>query len=53
MLLCTNTIIFWVEGLKVVAKCCLDWISFHDHDLSCYVEYSNVDNQVEIFNTFH
>ena len=43
---------YFVKGLKVVAKCFLNWISFHD-DLCCYVEYSNVENQVEIFNTYH
>ena len=48
----TKTIIFWVKGLKVVAKRCLDWISFHD-DLCFCVEYSNVEDQVEIFNTYH
>ena len=44
----TKTIIF-VRSLKVVAKRCLNWISFHD-DLCCCVEYSNVETQVEIFN---
>ena len=48
----TKTIIFLVKGRKVVAKCCLNWTSFHD-DLCCCVEYSNVENQVEIFNTYH
>ena len=47
----TKTIILLVKGLKVVAKRCLDWISFHD-DLCCCVEYSHVETQVEIFNTY-
>jgi hypothetical protein len=38
-----------VKGLKVVAKHCLNWISFHD-DLCYYVEYLNIENQVEILN---
>ena len=37
-----------VKGLKVVANCCLNWISVLD-DLCYCVEYSNVENQVEIF----
>ena len=48
----TTTIIFMVKGLKVVAKRCLNWISFHD-DFRCCVEYSNIENQVEILNTYH
>ena len=52
MLRCTKIIIFLVKGLKVVAKRCLNYISFHD-DLCCCVEYSNVENKVEIFNTYH
>ena len=48
----TTTIIVLVKDLKVVATCCLNWISFHD-DLYRCVEYSNVENQVEIFNTRH
>ena len=36
MLRYTKTIIFGVKGLKAVAKCCLNWISFHD-DLCCVV----------------
>jgi hypothetical protein len=51
MLQYTKTIIFMVKGLEVVAKRCF-WISFHD-DLCCYVGYSNVEIQVEIFNTYH
>jgi hypothetical protein len=39
----SKTIIFGVKGLKVVAKHCLSWISFHD-DLCCCVEYSNVED---------
>jgi hypothetical protein len=49
MLLFTKTIIFLVKGLEVVAIHYLSWISFHD-DLCCCVAYSNVENQVEIFN---
>ena len=52
MLQYTKTITFLAKGLKVVAKCYLNWNSFHD-DLCCCVEYSNVENQVEIFNTDH
>ena len=52
MLRYTKTIKFMVKGLKVVAKRYLNWISFHN-DLCCCVEYSNVENQVEIFNTYH
>ena len=33
---------FLVNGLKVVAKHCLNWISFHD-DFCCCVEYSHVE----------
>ena len=44
-----KTIMFLVKGLKVVAMCCFQWVSFHD-DLCHCVEYSNVENQVEIFN---
>ena len=47
-----NTIILLVKGLKVVAKHCLNWFFFYD-DLCCCVQYSNVENQVEIFNTYH
>ena len=47
-----KTIISLVKGLKVVAKCCLNWIFFND-DLFCYVKCSNVEYQVEIFNTYH
>ena len=48
----TKTIIFGIKSLKVVAKCCFNWISYHD-DLCCCVEYSTVEYQVEIFNTYH
>ena len=45
--------IFWgVKGLKVVAKRCLHWISFHD-DLCWCVVYSIVVKEVEIFDTYH
>ena len=47
-----KTIILLVKGANVVAKCCLNWISFCD-DLCYCVEYSNVEYQVEIFNTYH
>ena len=49
---CCNCHVNWwvttlpVKGLKVVAKCCLNWISFHD-DLCCCVEYSNVENDLQ------
>jgi hypothetical protein len=46
----TKTIIFLVKGLKVVAKSYLNWNFFYD-DLYCCVKYSNVEYQVEIFNT--
>ena len=45
----TKTIIFLVKGLRVVETYSLNWISFHG-DVCCCVEYSNVENQVEIFN---
>ena len=48
----TKTIYLLVKGPKVVAKCSLNWISFHD-DLYCCVRYSIVDYQVEIFKTCH
>ena len=48
-----KTVFFGVKGLKVVARRYLHWISFHD-DLCRYVhEYSNVEDQVQIFNTYH
>jgi hypothetical protein len=50
MLRYTKTMFFFVKSLKVVAKCCLDWIYFHD-DLYCCVKYSKVEYQVEIFIT--
>jgi hypothetical protein len=28
-------------------------LSFFHDDLCCYVEYSSVENQVEIFSTYH
>ena len=43
---------FLVKGLKVVAQCCLNWNFVHD-DLCCCVKYSNVENQVEIFNIYN
>ena len=52
MLRYTKTITFLVKGLKAIAKRCLNWICIHD-DLCCCVEYSNVEHQVEIFNTYH
>ena len=52
MLRYTKTIVFWVKDLNVVAKCNSNWVSFH-HDLCCCVEYSNIENQVEIFNNYH
>ena len=45
MLQLTKTILFLVKGLKVVAKRCLNWISFHD-GLCCCVEYSNVESKL-------
>ena len=44
----SETIIYLIKGLKVVAKPYLNWN--HD-DLYCCVKYSNVEYQVEIFNT--
>ena len=44
--------IFLFKGLKIVEKCCLNWIYFQD-ELCCCVKYSNVDDQVEIFKTYH
>ena len=49
MLWYTKTILFLVKGI-IVAKHCLNWISFHD-DLCYYVQYLNVENQVEISST--
>ena len=51
MLWYTKTILFFlVKCPKVVAKHYLHWISLHD-DVCCCVEYSNVENHVEILNT--
>ena len=36
MLWYTKTINVLVKGLKVVVKCCLNWISFHDDLLLLY-----------------
>jgi hypothetical protein len=47
MLRYTKIIIPLVKGLNIVAKCCLNWISFHD-DLCCCIGCSNVANHVEI-----
>ena len=47
----SKTIIFGAKGLKVVAKHYLSWIIFHD-GLCCCVKHSNVENQVEILNTY-
>jgi hypothetical protein len=52
MLQYIKTLIMLVKGLKVITKRCLNWISFHD-DLCCCVEYSNVENQAEIYNNYH
>ena len=52
MLQHTKTIHFWVKGLIIVVKHCINWIYFHDDFCGC-VEYSDVENQVEIFNTNH
>ena len=49
----TKTIICGVKGLKVVAKRYLNWTFLFYDDLCCCVEYSNVECQVEIFNTYH
>ena len=38
MIRCTKVIIFLVTCLKVVAKCCLNYNSFHD-DLRCCVQW--------------
>jgi hypothetical protein len=37
---------------KNSSKAFFNWFSFHD-DLYCCVEYTTVENQVEIFNTYH
>lgn len=37
----TKTIIVLINSLKVVVKCCLIWICFHD-GLYCCVQYLNV-----------
>ena len=34
--------LFLVKGLKVLAKCCSNWI-FDYYDLYCCVQYSNVE----------
>ena len=47
----TKTLFVLVKGLKVVAKHCLNWIFPHDN-LCCCVEYSNLENQDEIFNNY-
>ena len=49
---CTKTIIFLVKRLKVIAKCCLNWIFFHD-TLYCCVTYSIMQYQDDIFKTYH
>ena len=48
----TKTIFVLVKVLRVVAKCCLIWIIFHN-DLYCCVEYCNVEYQIDIFKTYH
>jgi hypothetical protein len=45
----TKTIIFLVKYLRAIETRFSNWISFHG-DVGCCVEYSNVQNQVEIFN---
>ena len=42
MLWYTRITFFGVKGLKVVAKRCLNYISFHD-GFCCCIEYSNVE----------
>ena len=43
-----NHSFFWVKCLKVVAKCCLNWIFLSWWFWCCNVEYWN-----EIFKTYH
>ena len=52
MLRYTKTIDFWVKGLKVVVKCCLDW-NFSMMTSIVGVKYSHVEYQVQIFKTYH
>jgi hypothetical protein len=40
-----KTIIFVVKRLKVIAKCCLNWI------LKKIIRYSNIEYQDKIFKT--
>ena len=45
-------IFFWIKCLKVVAKCCLNLISFY-LPLYCCARHPNIEYQYEIFNPFH
>ena len=40
--------LFWAKCLKIVEQCCLNWIIFHGI-FYCYVQYSNIEYQDEIF----
>jgi hypothetical protein len=51
MLQYTRTI-FFGQRPKSSNKALFKLYFFHD-DLNCCVEYSNVENQVEMFNTYH
>lgn len=48
-----KTIFVLVKGLEEVAKCCLDGIDFFHDDLYHCVNYSNKEDEVEIFKTYH
>jgi hypothetical protein len=48
---CIQIIIVLVKRLKVVAKCCLNWIFFHGA-LYCCVRYSTIEYQHKIFKIY-
>ena len=53
VLMYTNTIIFLVKRLTIIAKCCLNWIFiFHDALYYC-ARYVNIEYQNDIFKTYH
>ena len=48
----TKIIIILVKRPRVVAMCCLNWISFHSA-LCCCVRYSNIEYRDVIFKKYH
>jgi hypothetical protein len=52
ILWCSTTKIVLVKLVKVLTKCCLNWVLFHGA-LYCCVRYSNIEYQDEFFKTNH